>query len=260
MKKIFVILSILILSVIFAWFAFSREVTGGLEERYDAAVEAYYNKDYATAQRYFSEMATQRQNSGFLYYNLGNVYYKMGQLGSAIQNYEKAFLFIPRSRDLATNLNQARSKLTDKIEQTFSDYILHTVYFWISALSLFEYQYFLVGLSVLFWGTVFLRYFRREKFLSLSLAVSVIIFAYFLAGYGLKNGFHSAGQYGIILQPEVDAKASYLEKDQPLFQLHEGTKVQVIDRQNFGENNQWLKVKMPAGQAGWVPADVIGII
>jgi hypothetical protein len=45
-----------------------------------------------------------------------------------------------------------------------------------------------------------------------------------------------------------------------LFQLHEGTKVRVIDKQDFDDNHQWLKVKMPQGQAGWVPADLVGII
>lgn len=260
MKKTFIILAILILSMVFAWFAFSREVSDGLEERYDAAVEAYYNKDYATAQKYFSEMVSQQPDNGFLYYNLGNVHYKMGQLGAAIQNYEKAALLIPRNGDLKTNLNQARSKLTDKIDESFSDYLFRTVYFWIFTLSLFEYQYFLAGLSVLFWGVVFFKYFRREKFLYTFFVMFALIYGYFVSGYALKYTTHRPGQFGVILKPEVDVKASYLEKDQPLFQLHEGTKIRVIDEQDFGEDRQWLKVKMPQGHSGWVPADVVGII
>lgn len=260
MKRIFVILSILILSMIFAWVAFSSEVSGGLEEKYDAAVKAYYDKDYEAAQKYFLEMVSEQPNNGFLYYNLGNVHYKMGHVGSAIQNYEKAALLTPRNQDLKTNLNQARTKLTDKVEESFSDYLFHTVYFWIFTLSLFEYQYLLVGFSVLYWGVVFFKYFRRDKFLSTSFIVFTLIFGYFSAGYALKYTTHRAGEFGIILKPEVDVKASYLEKDQPLFQLHEGTKIRVIDKQDFGENNQWLKVKMPQGQSGWVLAGVVGII
>lgn len=260
MKKIFIILAVLILSVIFAWLAFSGPTPNGSAEKYDKALAAYYDKDYKTAQNLFSELSILKENNGFLYYNLGNVHYKMGELGLAIQNYEKALLFIPRNRDLKTNLNQTHSKLTDKIEESFLDYLFRTVYFWIFTLNLFEYQYFLAGFSVLFWGTIFFKYFRRQKFLSTSFVMLTFVFVYFVTGYGLKYATQSPGQFGIILETEVDVKASYLEKDQPLFQLHEGTKVRVIDSQNFGDKNRWLKVKMPQGQAGWVPAEMVGMI
>jgi len=49
-----------------------------------------------------------------LYYNLGNAYYKQGNLGRAILNYRRAQLLAPRDRDIATNLAIARSRMVDK--------------------------------------------------------------------------------------------------------------------------------------------------
>ena len=51
-----------------------------------------------------------------LFYNLGNTYFKAGELGRAILFYQKAKQLLPRDSDIKKNLAYAESLTIDKIE------------------------------------------------------------------------------------------------------------------------------------------------
>ena len=65
-----------------------------------------------------------------LYYNLGNAYYRLHDIGHAILNYEKASNREPGDADIRFNLTLARSKTIDKIEST-EDFFL---FYWIRSM------------------------------------------------------------------------------------------------------------------------------
>ena len=48
--------------------------------------------------------------NGVIYFNIANSYFKSGELGKAILNYERAKRFIPRDSDLKFNENYALSE------------------------------------------------------------------------------------------------------------------------------------------------------
>ncbi|MCA9407687.1 MAG: tetratricopeptide repeat protein, partial [Candidatus Omnitrophica bacterium] len=74
--------------------------------------EAFYKQgEFAQAASAYEEILTAGGESGAIYYNLGNTYYKMGELGKAMLNYEKARQLIPRDSDLNFNYHYLRSKL-----------------------------------------------------------------------------------------------------------------------------------------------------
>ncbi|HQG68575.1 MAG TPA: tetratricopeptide repeat protein, partial [Paludibacteraceae bacterium] len=50
-----------------------------------------------------------------LYYNLGNAYYKMNEIGLAILNYERALKLSPRFEDARFNLQLAQQKVLDNV-------------------------------------------------------------------------------------------------------------------------------------------------
>ena len=51
-----------------------------------------------------------------MYYNLGNSYYKAGEIAKAVLNYERALLMKPGNSDIRANLEVARAKTIDKVE------------------------------------------------------------------------------------------------------------------------------------------------
>ncbi|MCK5674608.1 MAG: tetratricopeptide repeat protein, partial [Spirochaetales bacterium] len=64
-----------------------------------------------------------------LYYNIGNVYFQLGDMGRAILSYRKAALFIPGDSNLKENLETARTRRVDTLEEKESARILETIFF-----------------------------------------------------------------------------------------------------------------------------------
>ena len=73
-------------------------------EVFTRANRAYEQGDYQKAAGLYRRMLEEGYESGNLYYNLGNCYYKLKQKGRAILYYEKARRLIPGDADLQTNL------------------------------------------------------------------------------------------------------------------------------------------------------------
>ena len=69
------------------------------ESKYDRAIENY------------EKLIKSGLESPNLYYNLGNSYFKKGEAGKAIVNYERAKRFIPNDSDLKSNYDYAHSSL-----------------------------------------------------------------------------------------------------------------------------------------------------
>ena len=69
----------------------------------------YTQGQYAEAVEAYEAVLQSGLVSGNLYFNLGNAYFKAGQVGRAILNYERARHFLPSDPDLAANLRFAHS-------------------------------------------------------------------------------------------------------------------------------------------------------
>ena len=69
----------------------------------------YTQGQYAAAAEAYETVLQSGFASGHVYFNLGNAYFRDGQAGKAILNYERARRFLPSDPDLAANLQFARS-------------------------------------------------------------------------------------------------------------------------------------------------------
>ena len=77
---------------------------------------AYSNGKYEDAVTHYSKILENDFESGELYFNLGNAYYKLEEIGKSIYYYEKALNFIEGDEALEQNLQIAQLKIIDKIE------------------------------------------------------------------------------------------------------------------------------------------------
>lgn len=68
---------------------------------------AYIKDDYTTAIQIY-ESLLKNGESADVYYNLGNSYYKIGEIAKAVLNYERALLMKPGNSDIRANLEVAR--------------------------------------------------------------------------------------------------------------------------------------------------------
>ena len=78
------------------------------------ATDAYTKGQYANATDLYEKVLASGVESGNLYFNLGNSYYKQGDYGKARLNYERAMQFIPRDSDLQYNYQFLMSFIKEK--------------------------------------------------------------------------------------------------------------------------------------------------
>jgi tetratricopeptide (TPR) repeat protein len=71
---------------------------------------AYQEGRYGDAVKAYEQILASGHESGAIYFNLGNAYFKDGELGKAILNYERAERLLPRDPDVRANLDFARDE------------------------------------------------------------------------------------------------------------------------------------------------------
>src|ERR1043166_2151686 len=78
---------------------------------FDAANNLYYAGKFSDAATAYENILHSGQKSVALYYNLGNAWFKSGQIGKAIAVYREAEKLNPRDPDIRANLQFARNQI-----------------------------------------------------------------------------------------------------------------------------------------------------
>lgn len=229
-------------------------------EKFRAGQKAYYQGDYATAEKTFTELTAQTGGSGALYYNLGNVALKSQKWGEALQYYEKAKRTLPRNPDLQKNRAVVLNHLDLNPQERFAEYLSGTFYFWLGILSREESKILFLGLSAVFWIFLTLRITRRRHVFNLITVISVLFYGYVAFGTFLKYDTEKPGAFGIVLSTDVAVRGNFLKEAEPVFTAAQGTKVRILEEQSLGGAEKWLKIELAAGQQGWVLAGSVGVI
>jgi tetratricopeptide (TPR) repeat protein len=225
----------------------------------EEANEAYIRSEYGYAAELYQQIIDQGMVSADLYYNLGNAYFKSNRLGPAILSYERALRLRPLDSDIRHNLEVARSRTIDRMEQRpMLFYEKWYMALW-SIQSLDGWAISIIIFVVLFLTATALYLFARTVLLKKTFFYLMLVF-FVLA---LSSGLFARKQYhrlhsekeAVILQPRVTAKSSPSAQSPDLFLLHEGTRVRI--RNNFG---QWFEISLPNGNIGWIREESIEII
>ena len=215
---------------------------------------AYNNARYQQATAYYLSVIEQGYSSPELYYNLGNSFFKLDDIPSAILYYEKALKMKPKDEDINYNLGLANSRIIDKIEplpefflKKWGKQIVHLMGpdQWAQT-GIILFIVFLVLLSVF----VVSRSVGLRRSVFWAGLVLLILFA-----FSLYTGFYSHQERkdqheGIIFTPTVTVKSSPTENSVDLFVIHEGTKVGLID-----EVEGWSEIRIANGSVGWVKTE-----
>lgn len=215
------------------------------------ANKAYTEGAYEVAAGLYKQILDQGYTSAELHYNLGNAFFKSGDIPSAILHYEKARKLDPRNDDIHHNLSLANSRIIDKIEPV-PEFFLKK--WWKQVLHLmgpeaWSWTIIVLFIIVLIAAAVFLAS-RSVAVRKMVFWVGVVILA--LTILSTITGIQShrelkAAREGVIFTPTVTVKSSPAENSVDLFVIHEGTKVQVLDRVEG-----WSEIRILNGSVGWV--------
>ncbi|MDP2831288.1 MAG: tetratricopeptide repeat protein [Candidatus Omnitrophota bacterium] len=192
--------------------------------------------------------------SGNLYYNLGNSYFKKGELGRAMLNYERALMFIPNDSDLKSNHEYVLS-LLNLGQQSFENWlgkIANKLFAGVSVnfLTVLLSFIYILALLVLTSSLIFAQAQRSIKFLFFILPAVFIITA-----ISLNSKIVYLNKGAVVVSKEALVKFEPREGATTYFKLSEGSKVLVLDK-----TQNWYKIKRPDGKIGWLDKDKLGLI
>jgi len=215
--------------------------------------QQYAKGQYQQAVQSYQQILNDGYQSAIIYFNLGNAYYKLDDIPSAILYFEKAHKLNPGDEDINFNIKLANSKTTDKIIPLPEFFVTS---WWHSFILCFSAGT-LAALSVLFllagFGILVLYLFtnstsiKKLSFYSGIISICIGAVVIFIANRQVDyfNHHHQA----IVFSSSVTAKSSPDAAGKAMFVVHEGTKVSVMET-----NANWIEIELPNGSAGWIAA------
>ncbi len=228
----------------------SQEV---LSEAHALFHQASDEKDQDTAQNLYRqallryEQVYRDQGNARLAYNIGNTYFRLGDLGRALVNYRRAAKEMAADMNLQHNLDFVRSQRQDQfdnMDSRASRLNLHT------SLSLKLRTQIFFGLYVAFWLSLSLSY--RQKPAMPAWLPALLLLATLLASTSVGlDKVQPPAKEGVIVAPEIVARQGDGRNYQPAFatSLHSGTEFVLIAKSGY-----WFHIKLSDGRKCWIPA------
>lgn len=254
MKKI-VIVIISFIYLLFSY-AFSQE---NVNETFSRANKFYTDGKYQEAIDEYMKIMNMGYENGVVYYNLGNAYYKIGDIGKAILYYEKAKKIMPTDEDVDNNLKLVNLYIADKI--TPIPELFYVRYFknitkimspnsW---MELFLVMYIMLSICIC------VRIIIRQQKIKNVLKKSIFLFT-FLTLLSLFIFIYSENElnkhnWAIVMNEKTDVYASPSEDSTELFSIHKGTKIRLKRTEGL-----WIEITLADGKVGWIIKDNIEII
>lgn len=223
---------------------------------FDQGNKQYAEAKYLEAVQSYQKILLNGTESATVYFNLGNAFFKTGELPSALLYYEKALRLDPGDDDIRFNIRFANSKTTDKIESS-PEFFLYTwwsafiLFFPIGILSILSAVFFTAGFLILI---IFLfssrTSIRKLSFYLASTCIFIGLMTIFMA-FAQTRYFQSHHQ-AIVFQPTVAVKSEPVNVSKDLFVIHSGTKVTLLKKEQ-----DWIKIELANGNVGWIATNAV---
>ncbi|MBL1212276.1 MAG: tetratricopeptide repeat protein [Ignavibacteriae bacterium] len=241
-------------------FAVTFTVNGSsIDEMMIEANKLYQESKYDSALTVYKQVTDQGYVSAALYFNIGNSYYRTGEIGRAILNYERGLKLEPSDEDIKYNLRIAQARIVDRIKYVPQIFLVE----WWNSLLTF--------LSVSAWAAVVIIFYisllifigiyfltksgrlQRFSFYFGSMNFIALIFIVFL--FIARVNRETSKDYGVLITDTISVKVSPDEKAQDAFVIHEGLKFEVED-----ELQEWARIKLSDGKVGWLNKTALEMI
>ena len=221
-------------------------------DRFQAGNRLYQAGDHKGALEAWLGLYEDGFENGELHYNIGNAYFRLGELGRAILFYERARVSLPRDESVRTNLELARSLTADQITPLPGFWVPRLIS-WVVQLVPRAWLVAILALGYLGLAAVLLyrllsagppRWTRHAAVAAAALTL-VVGANLLIREFGIGRA-----ERGVILQAEAAVQSA--PSDDPslqLFTIHEGAVVR-IDRRS----SDWLEIVLEDGKVGWVRA------
>ncbi len=219
---------------------------------------AYKSGAYQQAITLYEKVLESGHEAPEVYFNLGNAYYKLNRIAPSIYFYEKALKLNPSDEDIRYNLQLANRMKLDRIEKVpenilvrlkknINQFLAYNTWAWLAVFMAF---------AGLFAFIIFLftkkPNIKRLTFVAMWVSLFLLLFAWYNADFGYRQ---SLVKYAIIFSPEVELKTEPNLTADTVSDLHEGSKVKIIQ-----SDGDWYLVQLSDGKKAWLPSSDLKII
>jgi tetratricopeptide (TPR) repeat protein len=195
--------------------------------------------------------------NGKLFYNIGNAYFKAGDIGRSILYYKKAQKYIPNDNNLIHNLAYVRSTRMDKIVEKQENQIFRILFFWYFALNR-ELRFFIFLISFIsIWIFLSIKLFFKKSLFNIGLIISLVISFSFAGTLIADATIETSKELGVIITDEVIARKGDGFTYQPSFReaLHAGTEFALIE-----SRREWYNIELADGKTCWVQSRDVELV
>ncbi|MCQ2053867.1 MAG: tetratricopeptide repeat protein [Fibrobacter sp.] len=236
--------------------AFAGENCAGLE----TGSKAYQESDFERAIDEWRTCVDNGMVDADLYYNLGNAYFRNGNLGFSIFYYKQALRLRASDEDILHNLKFAQAMTKDKVDEDEEENPILAGLF--KAHHFLSLKVQLLVLLAIFWIIAIICIVRRltasEKSKNVCTGAVFALTAVFCvigASAAYKIFVIETEITGVVTAKNADVTSAPSDKSQTLNTLSEGTSFEVLNTQgNFAEIRLGEKVK------GFVKLSEVGIV
>lgn len=241
----------LVLILSFTSSLFSQVLNDTLKNYFNEGNQYYQEGKYQNAIESYNYIIEKQYKSAKLFYNLGNAYYKINEPAKAILWYERALKMDPSNDDIKHNIAFVNQHLEDKIEIIpklfITEWYLNIVY----SLTINQWAILSIIACFLLIFSLIASLFSRNGLIKTTSSIFVLLFllvTIFSIHFAYKiNARNENNPEAIVMTNIVTGKSTPNETGNDLFVIHKGIKVIITD-----QLNNWIEIKLPNGEKGWV--------
>jgi tetratricopeptide (TPR) repeat protein len=202
----------------------------------------------------FETLAEHGVRNAALEYNLGNTYFRLGELGRAILHYRRALRFDPTDPALTANLTYARNRVEPYIEPSGGRQLVNRLMFWTNRTSIHDRFWMASIASIVGWGGLVLRLRWRSRALTV------------LAGLLVVAGLANSASVGWQLHDEARRPPAVVVGGERVLRLGRGEGYEPALNQPLGpgvelrllsHRGDWVEVELRNDKTGWLPASAV---
>jgi len=212
---------------------------------FDKANQEYAQGHFKEAISGYEALVRTGQWSANLFYDLGNAYFRVGDFGRAVLNYERALALERHHPEATANLQIARDEAHAlELQQSWPERYLQFA-------SVNEYS---IAAAIAFWLAVFaivVLIFRRRRSATLiaTLIFCLLVSAFAIyAAYTLERGSNGSA-LAIVTGKNVQARLATADTANSVLALPSGSEVKILSTRG-----DWIYAALPNNLRGWIPA------
>ncbi len=219
---------------------------------------AHYEKgEYQAAITLYRHLVAEGYESGPLFYNLGNSYFKLGEKGYAVLYYEKARRLIPHDADLKANLTYALSSVEEgsitwwlAIKSAMTH--LAPLGTWIAAAAICYVFFFLCLILKMLMPALTTNPAGQPKTWWRRSLITSGVLLLLTASLAALTFLEQNTPQGVVLTAG-DARFEPVAGASIHYHLSPGTRLRILE-----EKGGWLLVRRLDGKRGWVEKQLVG--